>query len=185
MTTNETKYMLAIKRDNKDYLPIELKLTKFYNGEDLTNIKGIDELTSKINELELIEELLLQNLVTLDDKYRSFVIIFVEKGRFRELKESPCFKTNSYLFDENIITDYIQNNISNKSILNNIINICETKFKAKETFEFAFILKNIEHFIEKGENAIRIALNHYYEIPYEEKRKISYYISTKIIKDIS
>ena len=158
MTTNETKYMLAIKRDNKDYLPIELKLTKFYNGEDLTNIKGIDELTSKINELELIEELLLQNLVTLDDKYRSFVIIFVEKGRFRELKESPCFKTNSYLFDENIITDYIQ---------------------------FAFILKNIEHFIEKGENAIRIALNHYYEIPYEEKRKLSYYISTKIIKDIS
>lgn len=185
MTTNETKYLLAMKRDNKDYLPIELNLTKFYNGEDINKLSGIDELTSKFDEIDLIEELLSQNIVTLDDKYRSFVIIFSEKGRFRELKESPCFKSNYYLFDENIITTFILENIDNKSILNNIINLCETKFKAKETLEFSFILKNINHFVDKGENAVKIALNHYYEIPYEEKRKLSYYISTKIIKDLS
>ena len=185
MTTNETKYLLAMKRDNKDYLPIELNLTKFYNGEDLNKLSGIDELTSKIEEIDLIEEMLNQNIVTLEDKYRSFVIIFQEKGRFRELKESPCFKNNSYLFDENIIIDFILENIENKSILNNIINLCETKFKAKETLEFAYILKNITHFIDKGNNAVKIALNHYYDIPYEEKRKLSYYISTKIIKDLS
>ena len=95
------------------------------------------------------------------------------------------FGTPTYVIDENIIIDFILENIENKSIVNNIINLCETKFKAKETLEFAYILKNITHFINKGNSAVKIALNHYYDIPYEEKRKLSYYISTKIIKDLS
>lgn len=60
---NRRNYMLAIKRNNNDYLPLEFNLTSEYNDEDLTTLKGIDSYTKKYDELELIYSIIDANIV--------------------------------------------------------------------------------------------------------------------------
>jgi len=48
-------YCLVIKRKNNDFFPVEWNLTKFYEGENLYTLDGIDKFTTKITRKELIE----------------------------------------------------------------------------------------------------------------------------------
>jgi len=63
MREEDKKFLLTIKRNNNDYLPLEWHLTSFYQGEDLTTLKGIDKFTTKITRAELINEILEENMV--------------------------------------------------------------------------------------------------------------------------
>ena len=53
METDNRRYLLVIKRKNNDFLPIEWNLTRFYAGEDLNTLEGIDSFTRKINYLNI------------------------------------------------------------------------------------------------------------------------------------
>ena len=56
MSIEHRTYCLVIKRKNNDYLPVEWNLTKFYQGENLYTLEGIDKFTSKITRKELVTE---------------------------------------------------------------------------------------------------------------------------------
>ena len=173
------KYLLVIKRGNNDYLPIEWKLLKSYNNEDLNTLEGIDKFTSKHDKLSLITDIINSNMLNLDEKFQDFAIIYSEKGRNRIIKEGIIFQNKTHYTDPEYITNIIFDNIKNKQFLNNLSNLCkDSNIKVQE---FKYILKNIEIFISKGNNAIKAALYKYNEIPYEIQRKLSFNILEKLL----
>jgi hypothetical protein len=63
------KYLLVIKRNNKDYLPLEWNLTSYYGGENLHTIEGIDQFTSKMTQGELIADIINNNIVSGKERF--------------------------------------------------------------------------------------------------------------------
>ena len=175
----QRKYMLVIKRDNKDYLPLEWNKTKYYKGENLYNLKDIDKFTSSISDLDLVEDIIDRNLVSTEEKFKTFAIIFNEKGKTRELKEGVVFEDTADVLNPDNIIAFISVNINNKEFINNISTLIKGEDKASQ--EFKYILKNIDIFKEKGANAIKIALNKLKKMPYEDIRSLSLQINNRYI----
>lgn len=173
---NSRKYLLAIKRNNNDYLPLEWNLIKIYNNENLNTLKGIDEFTSKINPAILIAECLNSRIVDQEEKFRSFEIIYFEKGKYRELKEGPIFEDKNYYFDENYFIEKLKKYIKDKEFRNSLINKLE---ETSETIKaYKIILKNIERYLE-SDNATIAALSQYQKLSYEEIRNLKYLVFEK------
>ena len=178
--TDKRTYMLAIKRDNNDYLPLEWQYTKIYEKEDLHTLEGIDHYTSLYYEDELLEEALESHIVDKREKYRGISIIYNEKGKYRELKEGVIYYDEEFCLNYEFICDFLELNISNKAMINTISNILGGfREPSQELIQFIFILRNINLFIEKGPNGIKAALSKFLEIPYEEQRKASLIINRK------
>lgn len=177
----ERKYLLTIKRDNNDYLPLEWQLTNLYEGENLFSLEGIDQFTSKTTRPELVREVLNENMIDGKEKYESFAIIYYEKGKTRELKDGTIFQEDENVLSEENFILFIMDNIENKAILNQIYNACACKETEPKLEEFKFILKNIAFFINKGKNAVYAALSTFKNISYEKKRSIILKTSKRIL----
>lgn len=177
----ERQYLLTIKRDNNDYLPLEWHLTSLYEGENIYTLEGIDKFTSKMRRPELIAEVLEQNMVDGKEKFESFAIIYYEKGKTRELKDGTIFQEDENILSEENFILFIIDNLENKSILNQIYNACVFKETEPKLEEFKFILKNIPYFASKGKNAIYAALSTFRSISYEKKRSIIIKVSKRIL----
>lgn len=175
---NNRKYLLVVKRGKNDYVPIDWHILKSYNNENLNTLEGIDEFTTKHDKLSLINEIVNNNILTLNDLFQEFAIIYPEKGKNRQLKEGVIFQDKKEYLNINNVISIIINNVNDKQFINNLSNLC--KDENIKVQEFKYILKNIEIFREKGLNAIIAAISKFEEIPYDIRRKLSFYIIDKL-----
>lgn len=185
MQSEPIKYLLAIKRNNNDFLNIDWKLTKFYNGENLYTLEGIDSFTRKITTYDLINEILEKHLIEKDELFQSFSIIYQTKKGTRELKEGTIFKENNVIYSEDDLIRFIIKNKSNKQLLNMITNLCNFKDKEDKVEEFKFVLKNIDLFESRGANGLKAALSIFKDISYKKKRSIILKITDTIMVKLS
>ncbi len=184
MESNATrKYLLAIKRDNNDYLPLEWFRSRFYNGESFNSLEGIDSFTSHLTQQELLDDGLDLGLYDLEDKFMNFSIIFHENGKWRELKEGCIFEGLPQLDDEGFV-DTIMAFASNKEVINNITNLFNKGFNSEASKQLFMILKNICTFLESGEDYLRNALEVFKSMPYEERRKLRLSTSSMLVNRI-
>lgn len=181
MSKTELKYLLAIKRGNNDYLPLEWHLTRYYNNEDLTSLEGIDKFTKRITRQELITEALALNMIDLDERYIDFSIIYPKGNKFNELKEGCIFKDDLNILDEDFILSYIVTNLDNKAILNKISNLCKGKTDDIKIIEFKYLLKNINLFVSEDKRKVIKALQIFKDISYENRRSIIIKLSKRVI----
>lgn len=182
MSVNQVRnYLLVIRSGRNNYLSIEWDLTDFYNGENLHSLTGIDDFTSKITRVELLQNLLEHNLAEANEQFESFAIIYNVNGKVHEIKEGTLFKEDTQIIGEDELINLIIENISNKAFLNEIFNILNSKEPEQKLTEFRFILKNIDLFEQKGPNAIEAALSTFKDISYEKKRSLLFRISNSII----
>ncbi|MGN1338058.1 MAG: hypothetical protein ACI4WW_06255 [Candidatus Coprovivens sp.] len=180
MNNTNRNYMLVIKRDNRDYLPLEWNLVKNYDNENLNTLEGIDNYTKKINEAALLLEFIDKNILSPNEKYKGFAIIFNEKGKTRELKDGPIFITESSCLDTKNIIGFLNANINNKEFYNVVYTLL--KGDSKEINEFKYVIKNIEIFKEKGKNAVLAALSKYNNLNYEDRRHLALELYKRYIK---
>lgn len=176
----EKKYLLAIRRGKNDYLPLEWELTNIYKNQDLNSLEGIDSFTCSVSKDELLKNVLKENIVEGINDTVSFCIIFVEKDRFREVKEGVIFKEKKEILNFNIV-NYIIDNIKDKKVINMIYNICDIKNGSVELTNFKLVIKNIDIFLQKGVRYLKVALNSFNDLSYEERRVIIIKIYEKLI----
>ena len=179
---NDLQYMLVVKVDKNNYRPLEWQQLPSYNKEDLTTLEGIDTFTSKLQEYELMEELLNKHIVEPDDLFQKFSIIYKEKGKVREIKEGTIFIDKADSIDDKIIINTLKDNYNNKNLINHITNILNKNSNNKINQELMIILKNLDYFAEKSKNALLAALDKYKELPYKEKRLLGINIIKKLNK---
>ncbi len=174
MAENEVRnYLLVVRKNNNSFQSVEWNLTKFYQGENLHTLDGIDKFTGKTSRLELLEELLELNILSPTDTFQGYSIIFqTPNGRTRELKEGVIFNEDTAVLSEDELIDFIIENQDNKEILNEIYNVCNFKDKDEKVLEFKFIVKNLDLFKARGENGVIGALSLFKKISYEKKRTI-------------
>lgn len=177
---DEKTYLLVIKRNNNDYLPLEWHLTSYYNGENLSTIEGIDSFTSKITKAELLAEVLKLNMIDDDEKFLDFAIIYYEKGKNREEKEGTIFLEDQIDLNTENFINYIAKAVEDKIFLNQLYNACYSKKEEQALTEFKFILKNINYFINRGHNAVYAALSIFNKISYLQKRDIMIKVIRKL-----
>lgn len=177
---SERKYLLVIKRDNNDYLPFEWNLLSDQNGKIINSLEEIDTFTKSLTRVDLLAKALSLNLLDLTDKFTSFAIIYYENGKTRELKEGVVFKEDIEILSEQEFINFIIENINNKSLINEIYNICNSKESEQPLNEFKFVLKNLDLFLNKGPNALIVALNKFNEISYFRRRNIIIRVSKTI-----
>lgn len=175
------KYLLVIRSHHNNFIPFEWNLTKKYAGENLSTLEGIDAYTSKYTEIELIEELLELNLISLNDSYAGFAIIYNEKNRTRVLDSGVIFQNSPLKLEDKIIIDYIYQNHENKGFINDIIMHLKNKDNININ-NFKYILKNISKLKERGEKFLYSSITLYSKIPYLNKRNLNYYLYQKYLK---
>lgn len=174
-------YVLAIKRNNNDYLPLEWHLTPLYKGQNLSTLEGIDSYTKSISEVDLLKTLTELNILSLEERFESFAIIYQEKGRIRELKDGTIF-LNTPILKEDELINFILNNMSDKKLINRIYNVCTTiKEQNTELEKFKLSLNNLNLLYERNPQAPEIALSILKQIPYDIKRSILVRVSTKVL----
>lgn len=179
MSNNKKDYMLAIRRNNNDYLPLEFNLTQGYNGEDLRTLSGIDEYTTKCENYELINSIIDANIVDSTEKFEEFVIIFHEKNKYRELKEGPIFKKDANILDMEYIAKSIVSLLENKDFINHLYNL-KDRFHDQNTLELIYILKNTNLMYSIKCEPIKIIKSLYSNMPYEDRRIIGFIVYSKI-----
>lgn len=180
----EKTYLLVIKRGKNDYLSVEWNLLKSYAGENIYTLEGIDNFTRKMYTEELIAEVLKENIVSPEERFQSFSIIYRQNGKTHEIKEGTIFKENTNILSEDGLIGFIIENIDNKQLLNEIYNLLNFKDKEEKLEEFKFILKNIDLFKNKSQNAVLAALSQFKFITYEKKRNIIMRTSEKVVPKI-
>ena len=184
MESNATrKYLLAIKRDNNDYLPLEWFRSQLYNGEEFNSLEGIDSFTSRMTKHDLLNDGLNLGLLDLDDKFMDFSIIFHENGKWRELKEGCIFEGLPQLDDDGFV-DTIMAFASNKEVINNINNLFNKGFNSEASKQLFMVLKNVGSILESGEDYLRTALEVFKSMPYEERRKLRLSTSSMLFNRI-
>lgn len=184
LSKSENKYLLAIKRENNDFLPLEWHYTSFYDGEDLKSLEGIDQFTKKMTKIDLLLEVVNLNMMGLEDRYRDFTIIYKKNNKYYELKDGCIFLEDVPKCNDDALITFIIQNVDNKEILNHIYNLCYAKDEEPKLKEFRFILNNIQVFLMKGDLALRIALNTFKEISYPLRRSLLIRIYKKVINSI-
>lgn len=178
--TNNRKYMLAVKRGNNNYLPLEWQLCKSYDNENLSTLEGIDHLTSLLYPDELAMEAVNAKLMTEYEHIEGFSIIYEEKDKVRELKEGVIYYDEEFCLGFYLVKEFIEKNISNKALINNIANILGSfREPSDDLIKFIFVLRNLSVFEKKGPNGITAALSMFDNVPYDEKRKASLLIHRK------
>ena len=172
MPNSTRMYCLVIKRKNNDFLPVEWNLTKYYNGENLYTLEGIDSFTTKTTRRELLEDLLSQNILNPKDQFERFAIIYKGKKGAREFKEGAIFKEDNAVLSEDELVEFLCRIQDNKQLLNEVYNICHFKEEDETIKEFKFVIKQIDLFKLKGEKGVRAAFSIFKKLSYEQKRTI-------------
>lgn len=172
-------YMLAIRRHNNDYLPLEFNLTKEYEGENLNTLEGIDSFTTKCEDFELIDSIIDDNIVDPNERFEDFVIIYYEKSKCRELKEGPIFKKDENILNIEYVTRAIVSLLDDKSFMNHIYNL-KDKFSSESTLELIYLLKNTNVLYSLSSDSARIIASLINSMPYEDRRIIGYIVYNKI-----
>ncbi len=182
MENNETqKYLLAIKRGNNDYLPLEWNLTQYYHNENLNTLEGIDAFTKNVTKQELLLDVIRLNMIGLDERFVDFTIIYPANDKFYELKEGCIFKSDQDILDENAIISYIIANKNNKDVLNKITNLCKGKTSDSKVEEFKYLVKNLNLFIDANPEETIKALQKFKSVKYENRRSILIKLSKRVI----
>lgn len=177
------QYVLAIKRNNNDYLPLEWQLTPFYHGEPLSTLEGIDTFTKPISDVDLLVSLIDANMLDPEERFQSFAIIYQEKGRIRELKDGAIF-FNYPIVKEDEFIYFILNNMQNKKLINRIYNVCATIHIVDESLEkFKLSINNLEQLQAMHPKAPELALRVFTSIPYDAKRSILIKFSKKVLPE--
>jgi hypothetical protein len=165
-------YCLVIKRKNNDFLPVDWHLTKFYKGENLYTLDGIDAFTAKTTRQNLIRETLDKNLVSPDEQFECFSIIYKTKKGARELKEGVIFSEDTAVLSEDELIEFLLTIQNDKQLLNEVFNICHFKDDDEQVKEFKFVLKQLDLFKARGQNGVKAALSLFKKISYDKKRTI-------------
>jgi len=177
----ERKYYLVIRVGKNSFLPIDWSQTKYYEGENLYSLSGIDHFTSKVLSLDLLKECLRIGLLKEDDLFSSMEILYIENDKNHTIKEGPIFLEDSYIMGEDSLIDYVIANKNNKEEINNIIMQCSIKESNQKLEEFKLILRGIGKIPEEDE-ILREYLNVFKELSYEQKRCICKRLSESIYK---
>ena len=177
----ERKYYLVIRVGKNSFLPIGWSQTKYYEGENLYSLSGIDHFTSKVLSLDLLKECLRIGLLKEDDLFSSMEILYIENDKNHTIKEGPIFLEDSYIMGEDSLIDYVIANKNNKEEINNIIMQCSIKESNQKLEEFKLILRGIGKIPEEDE-ILREYINVFKELSYEQKRCICKRLSESIYK---
>lgn len=175
------EYLLVIKRNVNNYLPIDWSQSSYYNGENLYTIEGIDAFTRKVTRYELAEDIIKKHLIDPNEEFMDFAIIFKVKNRDRELKEGVIFKEDNVVFSENDLLSFILKNSDNKQLMNKIYNICYFKEEDPKLETFKYVINNIETFKAKGPHGLEAALSTFKELSYHKKRTIILKVTDNIL----
>ena len=135
-------------------------------------LDGIDKFTAKTTRKDLINEILDKNLVSPDEQFECFAIIYKTKKGARELKEGVIFSEDTAVLSEDELIDFLLTIQDNKQLLNEVFNICHFKDDDEQVKEFKFVLKQIDLFKAKGQNGVKAALSLFKKISYDKKRTI-------------
>jgi len=180
MNPDERKYYLVVRVGKNSFMPIDWSQTNFYHGENLYSLSGIDKYTSQILSLNLMDEIMHQGLMSPDDLFSSFEILYIENETNHTVKEGPIFKEDEHILSENELIEYIINNRNNKEIINNILMQCNIKETDEVLDEFKRVLRNISYY-EDDIDRLRNSLNIFKQLSYFQKRRISIRVSNSTI----
>lgn len=168
------QYQLALRNGKNNYQPMEYQELLNEKEENFNphELENIDNFTKQYNnQSELKQTLLMANFLENDDLDKELVIIFKEKGKFREVEEGICYK-NSLTTKE--IIAFLLKNILNPQILNKIYNkFRNVKNPSSYFLKLLEVLKNVKKAQESDlKNIYGIIL-----LEYIEKRNLGLYIS--------
>ena len=184
MQPDERKYYLTIRRGKNSYLPVDWTETKYYDGENLYSLSGIDRFTSKVLSLDLLKECLRLNLLQENDLFSSLEILYIEHDVNHTVKEGPIFKEDDYILSEDILIEYIIYNRHHKETINNILMQCNIKESDEYLEFFKNTLKTIDNYGEDI-SLLRASLNMFKNCSYFVKRAICFRVSNSIYKGLN
>ena len=180
MNPDDRKYYLVVRVGKNSFMPIDWTQTNFYHGENLYSLSGIDKYTSQILSLNLMDEIMHQGLMSPDDLFSSFEILYIENNSNHTVKEGPIFKEDEHILSEDELIEFIIENRDNKETINNILMQCNIKETDEILENFKTTLRNIV-FFENDIDRLRNSLRIFKQLSYFQKRKISVRVSNSII----
>lgn len=180
MNPDDRKYYLVVRVGKNSFMPIDWTQTNFYHGENLYSLSGIDKYTSQILSLNLMDEIMHQGLMSPDDLFSSFEILYIENNTNHTVKEGPIFKEDEHILSEDELIEFIIENRDNKETINNILMQCNIKETDEILENFKTTLRNIV-FFENDIDRLRNSLRIFKQLSYFQKRKISIRVSNSII----
>jgi len=180
MNPDDRKYYLVVRVGKNSFMPIDWTQTNFYHGENLYSLSGIDKYTSQILSLNLMDEIMHQGLMSPDDLFSSFEILYIENNTNHTVKEGPIFKEDEHILSEDELIEFIIENRDNKETINNILMQCNIKETDEILENFKTTLRNIV-FFENDIDRLRNSLRIFKQLSYFQKRKISVRVSNSII----
>ena len=162
----------AIKLNHNSYYPLCREFLDIMNDNDSFNsLEAIDNFTLNHSKLDIMESLKRSNIYfSTDIMNNELVIFYVDNKKYRELKVYTADDLEYINLD---LANFINENITDKGIINQICNYIENKnHNPEELKEFANIIKN--------GNLIQ-AYNSLSNLTYYSKRLLKGYIYNKII----
>ena len=172
------EYLLAIRKNHNVYDPVEWKQFLGYKGQNINNLKDIDDFTSNINESYLRSLLVKLNMRTKEEVDKNFNIIHYENKAVRELAFGPMFKENADFRTPEAIIEFLKQNRYDKDILNRIYNLFRYFNKTMEQSPaFKDFIQGINNL---DPNNLEV-LNNLYYIDYFELRNLGIYISKNLV----
>lgn len=162
----------AIKLNHNSYYPLCREFLDIMNENDSFNsLEEIDNFTLNHTKLDIMESLKRSNICfPTDIMSNELVIFYVDNKKYRELKVYTADDLEYINLD---LVNFINENINDKSIINQICNYFENKnHNPEELKEFANILKN---------GSLIQIYNSLSNLTYYSKRLLKGYIYNKII----
>ncbi len=175
------KYLLVIRKGRSNYLSFEWHLTKYYQGENMYTLAGIDNFTRNVTRSDLLKELIDQHQIEPTELIEKYTIIYQENGKIHELKEGAIFKEDFHVISEDDLIHFLFAYQSDKNLYNEIYTIINPNDQDEKLREFCFVIKTISLFKLKGPTAVKVALSIFKEVSYEKKRTLLLKISKNII----
>lgn len=175
------KYSLCVRRGNNNYLPIDwTNLDETSNQGDIYNLEKIDRFTVNTEEEELKVKLLEGNYINGFEYECPIIIVYMEKGSIRILSEGPLFNDMKDALDNELIIDYLVNNIHNRQDMNKIYNYMSKYQEDEKLSEFLYILNKTKEINPDLVN--NLIIDKYNKLSYLHKRRIGFFIIKNLVK---
>ena len=184
MQQERVTYHLCIRGNNNQFIPVDWRQTRFYRGEDLTSLKGIDMYTSKSTSLDLLRELLRKDLMVVGDNFRGFEIVTVSDDDTYDVNgEGPIFKEDEHVMSEEELIEYIISIREDEAALNAFLNeIKDLKYPDELYSSFIHVINTISYCVDDIE-LLRERLEVFKYLTYLQKRTICFRISERIYQE--
>lgn len=169
-------YLLTIKRNKGDFIPIEWNYIKKYEDANICSLMEIDKFTSKYDENTLHKLLVKSNLIESNDI--CYPLVIISKNGKSIYETDVIYKDKKqYLEGENIKAFLIENN--DKLIYNKLYNY--VKNIANPSDSLILFISWLKKEYEFDINSIDIIIEN---CLYEEKRKIALFIYNKLLTEV-